>query len=369
MGTLVTSLSAIKSLQVAPVLSGGGLGTPFNPSPAGATSLRNDGSQYIFNWQTKGLTAGTYEILLTLADGTVETKVLRLTAPGGSAGLTTDAAGGTGSATGGLLGGDVQLYVDNSTGLFSSDELVRINDTVAAVDAVTESYGVTITEVSSRDAANVILDSASTSAVGGYADGVLGCTTDAGQITIIAGWNFYAGSDPTAIGAGQYDFQTVVTHELGHALGLGHSANAASVMYSTLVIGTANRTLSTADLNVPDSDVIGACGLHAAPASGSGLCFDNLHEPYQPSPITGEGGSWDQPVEIPMNGQDAAINALLADWTATTDFGSHAADLLDKGTPDDHLSHLSLRNTHALDELWSSMAVDIWSDNFASRQG
>jgi hypothetical protein len=33
--------------------------------------------------------------------------------------------------------------------------------------------------------------------VGGYADGVLGCTTDDGQITIIAGWNFYAGSDPT----------------------------------------------------------------------------------------------------------------------------------------------------------------------------
>jgi hypothetical protein len=34
------------------------------------------------------------------------------------------------------------------------------------------------------------------------------------QITIINGWNFYAGSDATQIGSAQYDFETVVTHEL-----------------------------------------------------------------------------------------------------------------------------------------------------------
>jgi hypothetical protein len=59
-----------------------------------------------------------------------------------------------------------------------------------------------------------------TSAAGGYADGVLGCTTDVGQITIINGWMFYAGSDATQIDSAQYDFETVVVHELGHALGL-----------------------------------------------------------------------------------------------------------------------------------------------------
>jgi hypothetical protein len=262
-GALITSLDAVTSLQIAPVNPDNSLGTPFNPTPTGGTSLRNDGSQYVFNWQTKGLAAGTYEILLTLSDGTLHTKLLQLSKNGSSAGLTTVAAGGTGTAPGGLLGGDISLYVDNTNGDLTADELARIQDAVTAADAVTEPYGVAVAEVTDPTLADVTLNMDTTSSVGGYAAGVLGCTTDAGLITIINGWNFYAGSDATQIGSPQYDFETVVTHELGHALGLGHSTDATSVMYATLNTGTVNRTLTTADLNVADTDTTGACGLHA----------------------------------------------------------------------------------------------------------
>ena len=53
---------------------------------------------------------------------------------------------------------------------------------------------------------------------------------------------------------GQYDFQTVVIHEMGHALGLGHSDVSTSVMYATLSSGVTSRVLSTQDLNIADTD-------------------------------------------------------------------------------------------------------------------
>src|SRR5262249_7572565 len=148
-----------------------------------------------------------------------------------SAGLTINTAGGTVSGPGGLLGGDITLFVHNTNGDLTADELARIQDAVTAADAVTEPYGVAGTEGTDPTLADVTLNMDTTSAVGSYADGVLGCTTDAGQITLINGWNFYAGSDGTQIGAGQYDFETVVTHELCHGLGLGHSTDSTSVMY------------------------------------------------------------------------------------------------------------------------------------------
>jgi hypothetical protein len=230
----------------------------------------------------------------------------------------------------------VELFVNDSNGSFTPDDLARIKEAIASVDAVVSPYGVTISTITDG----------STSAVGSYSTGVLGCTTDAGQITIIAGWNFFAGASATQIGLAQFDFETVVIHEIGHALGLGHSANAASVMFATLNTG---RGLAVADLNVPDSDTGGACGLHADQAPGTGFSFDSFYPPLQPSPTRGEVESWEQPV----NGQQAALNAILADWNSTMDFAGQAAHILDDGQ--NPLRRAGLLGIKEQDDLWSSI--------------
>ena len=56
------------------------------------------------------------------------------------------------------------------------------------------------------------------------------------------------GADASAVGASEYDFETVVIHELGHALGLGHSGDFDSVMYPYLGSGEAKRDLTANDL-------------------------------------------------------------------------------------------------------------------------
>jgi hypothetical protein len=173
-----------------------------------------------------------------------------------------------GSTAGQLLAGDLEVYVNDPNNLFTTDELTRIQDAVNVVDAVVEPYGVSVSETTDPTAANVTIDTGSTSAVGGQADGILGCWNPVGgEITLVQGWNWYAGSDPTQIGAGQYDFQTTLTHELGHALGLGESNDPTSAMSGTLATGTVIRTLTTADLNIPPEEV-GADAQRAAPAAG-----------------------------------------------------------------------------------------------------
>src|SRR5207237_2007415 len=92
----------------------------------------------------------------------------------------------------------------------------------------------------------------------GVADGVLGVTQVGGQVTIISGWNYYLGSDPAGIGAGQYDFQSVVSHELGHTLGLGHSADTNSVMFAALSTGQVRRDLTANDLAVLEQEEDGS---------------------------------------------------------------------------------------------------------------
>ena len=84
------------------------------------------------------------------------------------------------------------------------------------------------------------------------ADGVLGC--EDGGITLIAGWNWYTGADPSAVGVDQYDFETIVLHELGHAVGLGHDTawypvnDGYDVMNPTAATGVARCTYSANDV-------------------------------------------------------------------------------------------------------------------------
>jgi hypothetical protein len=82
---------------------------------------------------------------------------------------------------------------------------------------------------------------------------VLGITSEYGEITIVEGWNWYVGADAAWVEQNQFDFQTVVTHELGHALGLGHSASTDSVMYPALATGVTRRGLATVDLSSSES--------------------------------------------------------------------------------------------------------------------
>ena len=68
-----------------------------------------------------------------------------------------------------MPGTKLTVYVDNSQGLFTANEITRIQDAVHTIDAVVEHYGVSIKETSDRAEANIVIDTSSTSGAGSLA--------------------------------------------------------------------------------------------------------------------------------------------------------------------------------------------------------
>jgi CSLREA domain-containing protein len=294
----ITSLSAVTSLVV---LNGSGTDVL---AGAGKTGLRNDttANQFIYNWQTKGLTAGTYTVTLALADGTTQTKAVTLS-PNGAFQLANGASSGYASSTSdqvvyGML--TVAVQDDSGAGIDPSEQ-ARISDAMSYLNTALGSFGVNLTWAAAGAAADVNIHFASSTPEGGAADGVLGFTTADNDVYLVEGWNFSAAADPTQVGAGQYDFQTLATHELAHTVGLGESSDPGSVMYEYLTPGVARRTFTDANLTAINSDA------------------DRFMKVERNDPRTGEVPVWQltaaAPVGSSWNGQPGRAGGISA-WAA-----------------------------------------------------
>jgi hypothetical protein len=66
-------------------------------------------------------------------------------------------------------------------------------------------------------------------------------------IQISTDYPMYYGLEPADIPAGTWDFRSLMLHELGHAINLGHSGFPASIMYSGLADATIHRELQLDD--------------------------------------------------------------------------------------------------------------------------
>ena len=160
---------------------------------------------------------------------------------------------------GGVIPGVYSVAVDGLQGTQAPAEQARIADAIASLNATFAPFGVVLVQAGSASAASatIHIDLAATTSLGGAAQGVLADMEAGGIINLASGWNWYTGSDPTQIGPGQYDFETIVMHELGHAFGLGESADPASVMYYQLAPGVVRNGLTAGDLSLLRQDDAG----------------------------------------------------------------------------------------------------------------
>ncbi len=194
----------------------------------------------------------------------------------------------------------------------AASQVDRVQDALTFLSQDLARFGVVLTAApaGSETTADIRIRIASTSPCGSAADGVLECTEGSGDITILQGWNWYTGDVPSEIASDQYDFQTVLTHEMGHALGFDHSHDTASVMYGALTTGVARRTLGRNDLDIsPDrvrsdsqsSHDGSALGQHHGETS-SGACDCSLCSTFRNETLCVPNGTETEPIH-PSNAE------------------------------------------------------------------
>jgi len=141
-----------------------------------------------------------------------------LSAAGSQGGESAD--GAPVQAAGELVMGIVWVRFEDATGVTANTHRARLDDALATLNSTFAPWGVVVGLLApdSDVPAHVHVRVDTASPCGGAADAVLGCAV-AGEVTLIAGWAWHTAADTAAIPQGQYDFQTIVTHELGHSLG------------------------------------------------------------------------------------------------------------------------------------------------------
>ncbi len=155
-----------------------------------------------------------------------------------------------------ISNGILTVAAEDDTGNgIDPNEIADLSAAMNYLNRALGSFGVDLSWAAPGAAADVTVHFAGATPEGDASDGVLGYTTATNDVYIVTvGWNYYTGSDPSAVGAGQYDFLSLATHELAHTVGLGESVDPSSVMYEYLAPGTVRRTFTDGNLSLIDTN-------------------------------------------------------------------------------------------------------------------